>query len=98
MPAAKTTTATSRTTKTPAPRPGYTDEQLQKGRTARLDGGTWTAVAASAGVKAESHFSKVLREPLPELTAPAKKPAPAKAKPAAKKPASRTGKTATAKK
>lgn len=62
---------------------GYTDEQLAKGKKARAEGASWQAVAAAAGAKSESYFSRVLRERFPELAAPAK-PAP-DAKPAAKK-------------
>lgn len=55
----------------------YTDAQLKKGRAARLDGKPWTKVAAAAGVKAESHFSRILRERFPELNAPVKSAKPA---------------------
>lgn len=85
------------TAKTPSPRPGYSDEQLQKGRAARLDGASWTKVAETAGVKSENYFSRVLRERFPEL---AVKPAPAKEaepKKPAKKATTRRVKTAAKK-
>ncbi len=71
---------------------GYTDEQLDAGRTARLEGLSWVKVAERAGVKSDGHFSRVLRARFPEmegqraeLSAQSKAKA-AEAKPAATKP------------
>ena len=78
--------------KAPAKPAGYTDKQLAAGKAARGAGASWTKVAEAAGVKAENHFSRVLRDRFPELTAPVEKPAKAKQAPPA--PAAK-GKTAT---
>lgn len=45
----------------------YTEEQLAAGKASREQGSNWERVAADAGVKAASHFSKAVRAAYPEV-------------------------------
>lgn len=68
---------------------GYAEQQIKKGRAARLAGASWTKVAEAAGVKSEAYFSRVLRDRFPELNAPVKNPAESVPAATAKPPAKR---------